>query len=423
MTKDMVFPLKPKYERILRTLGGQEASEPLVDEHQVIHTDEFGKLTITNKYQQDEYEKDVDAAEMTPECRKAKQVAERVQFLNLVDHDPDTLHEATDVPLSSSDDETAPHVHDDGDVVTYERITTRGQDRIPFYTREEWENIPLETRTTMFDDYKRRRRRLKIRGIKKAWLKMDDHQKEAVNAYFERLAQVKKDMMEKDAADARAKALINQNVAATQIDPEHDPEKVDENVAGFLESIESAASHTTTIEPCAVASESETDTPRTRDKRKRHKTKHQQISKPTNNQTRKHEHTTTNHNRPEPNQHTSTPAKQAHGKGDQTNKRTNKQPTEQTNNQPNKQPHKQTNDQTNKRNKQTTKQTTKRTLKPTNKRTTEQANNRPNEHTLKHQKRNTQPNTQTPNQPNNQSTKRINLLTNEEPNNQTKTSV
>ena len=66
MTKDMVFPLKPKYERLMRTLGGQES---LLGDHQIVHTDEYGKLTVTNGYNRDEYEAAVTAAEMTPECR------------------------------------------------------------------------------------------------------------------------------------------------------------------------------------------------------------------------------------------------------------------------------------------------------------------------------------------------------------------
>ena len=58
-----------------------------IDGDREVHTDSYGHLTIVNAFVPEECANATAEAEMTPECRKAQQVAERHNFYKLVDHD------------------------------------------------------------------------------------------------------------------------------------------------------------------------------------------------------------------------------------------------------------------------------------------------------------------------------------------------
>ena len=81
---------------------------------------------------------------------------------------------------------------------------------------------------------------------------MDEHQQDAVNQYFVRLDLAKQAIIDKDNADEAARIARNQNIAATQKDPETNPNDIDRMVDEFLESHDSAASGSFAPEPCAA---------------------------------------------------------------------------------------------------------------------------------------------------------------------------
>ena len=63
-------------------------------------------------------------------------------------------------------------------------ITAKTPRKIPIFTNAEWRKIPEPTQIVMLEDYDKRQRRKRIRGVRGDWAGLSEEQRQEVRLHF-----------------------------------------------------------------------------------------------------------------------------------------------------------------------------------------------------------------------------------------------
>ena len=240
--RGICFPLKNKYDRANMTIEAQDA---MYNEINQLEYDEYGHPDLFRLTKHD-----AAAPEKTPAIELIERELEAQKLIDYIDGEAEILTEAeTEIESGAEDEDDSGgeyepplkvSIHESVDYrgVTRkyqvnehgERIQKRSKDKVPWLSQAEWRRLTPEFQEAALEEFQKKNRKRKVRGVKKAWLRMTNEQKDQVKEYFKKMEEEKLKLVAKDEPAA----------GITQWDDD-DYDKHGELIAAFEQGIEDAS--------------------------------------------------------------------------------------------------------------------------------------------------------------------------------------